>query len=364
MQNQATATAAPVTLLAGQVAVYERRYAHAVQILTDYLEREPGNAIARAELGEALMRCGNQCVTDGRYAEAEELFEKAASYGSVGAVFSRSHCKLMRGDVDGYLADFERRWEVPTYRQQYYEAAVWEAAPRWDGKGVGTLLIHGEQGIGDIIDAARYMAAAIMFSDHAVVRVRPELVTLMRHVFAALKPTVISLTDPLPPVDAHIPTGSLAHWCRTTFPNATGARHRFGITPKPEAGVIGLRWAGSPKHPRDAERSIPEELFTPLKRGTWVNLQNEVGDILDHAPMIASCSLVISVDTATAHLAGALGVPTWLLVSKYPDPRWGMVSDTTPLYPTVRLFRQSTRGDWASVISRVQQSLTETQHGR
>ena len=143
---------------------------------------------------------------------------------------------------------------------------------------------------------------------------------------------------------------------------------------------VGLVWAGSPTHQNDARRSLPLERFAPLfaQPGvSFVSLQvgpdaaqaaasglpladfsADLGDYADSAALIANLDLVIAVDTSVAHLAAALGVPTWILVPFHPDWRWlDSAPDSTPWYAAARLFRQPAYGDWESVVERVRRAL-------
>ena len=144
---------------------------------------------------------------------------------------------------------------------------------------------------------------------------------------------------------------------------------------------VGLVWGGSPLHPHDALRSVPLEQFAPLTnlegttfyslqmgapagqiralgpRVRLVDLQNEQKDFTDTAEIVANLDLVISIDTSVAHLAGAMGKPVWVLLSKSADWRWLLERDDSPWYPTARLFRQSTMGNWQDVISGVEREL-------
>jgi hypothetical protein len=139
-----------------------------------------------------------------------------------------------------------------------------------------------------------------------------------------------------------------------------------------------LVWAGNPGHANDHRRSIPRHLFTPLIESrpdtTWVSLQvgatdggptmldagPDLRDFADTAALIAALDLVITVDTAVAHLAGAMGKPTWLLLPFSPDWRWMLGRDDTPWYPSVRLFRQPTPGDWPAAIAQATAALAST----
>jgi hypothetical protein len=142
---------------------------------------------------------------------------------------------------------------------------------------------------------------------------------------------------------------------------------------------VGLAWAGNPLHGNDRNRSIPPSLLSPLAAVpgiNWYSLQKaragtsdapptiplidfttEFGDFADTAAFISNLDLVITADTAVAHLAGAMGKPLWLLLPFAPDWRWLRDRDQSPWYPTARLFRQPAREDWDSVISKVREKL-------
>jgi hypothetical protein len=146
---------------------------------------------------------------------------------------------------------------------------------------------------------------------------------------------------------------------------------------------VGLAWAGNPTHRRDRRRSLPLNLLEPLsvaKDTTFVSLQlgpasaqarhpplgltlldftSELRDFADTAALIANLDLVIAVDTAVVHLAGALAKPAWVMIPRSPDWRWLLDRDDSPWYPTLRLFRQKTSGDWPEVIQRVSDALAE-----
>jgi hypothetical protein len=146
---------------------------------------------------------------------------------------------------------------------------------------------------------------------------------------------------------------------------------------------VGLAWAGSPTHRRDRVRTVPLSALAPLARvrgASFYSLQKgeagrqasnppaglelldwtqDLRDFADTAALIANLDLVISVDTSAAHLAGAMGKPVWTMLPFVPDWRWLLDREDSVWYPTMRLFRQPTRGDWASVVSRVADELSE-----
>jgi hypothetical protein len=208
---------------------------------------------------------------------------------------------------------------------------------------------------------------------------------------------VIARGQPLPAFDLHCPLLSLPLAFGTrldTIPSATAYlrapteraeqwQARLAAKRRP---LVGLVWSGRPGHERDRERSIPLRRLVPLLQSgvTMVSLQKEVrpddaavlvahpdilqvadelNDFSDTAALVSQLDLVISVDTSVAHLASALGKPTWILLPEVPDFRWLLGRDDSPWYPTVRLFRQDASRDWDGVIARVAAALQELAAG-
>jgi hypothetical protein len=218
--------------------------------------------------------------------------------------------------------------------------------------------------------------------------------------------TVIARDEAPPPFDLHCPLGSLPLALKTeraTVPaqipylaadEAQVAKWSacLGELPRPR---IALAWSGNPNHDNDHNRSIPFAKLAPLllnppplagegregasgQGATFISIQRDIrsedaaslaaeshvihiGDALmdfsDTAAVLASCDLVITVDTAVAHLAGVMGRPVWVLIPFAPDWRWGLEGEATPWYPTARLFRQTVPGDWDNVLTRVAAAL-------
>jgi len=193
---------------------------------------------------------------------------------------------------------------------------------------------------------------------------------------------VISIDDPLPKFDIHAPLMSLAHLLDKTEPADTwqgpylSAKGEFNLDAPENSRRVGLVWAGNPAHRNDANRSCPlsalkpllaapDTLFFSLQVGAGrealssapgfeavVDLAPRLEDFADTAAAIDALDLVISVDTAAAHLAGALDKPTWLMVPAFdPDWRWLLTKTDTDWYPSLRLFRQAIPGDWNGVIA-------------
>jgi len=205
---------------------------------------------------------------------------------------------------------------------------------------------------------------------------------------------VIAAGAPYSPCDVRIPLLSLPrlfHTNRDNIPDTVpylwaeqervlAWRRRLGREAGPDILRVGLAWAGDPKHRYDRHRSMPARLLAPLlaspgmrffslqvgpaagqvadlPAGAVVDLAHEIGPFPEMEAAIAALDLVITVDTAVAHLAGALAVPTWLALACVPDWRWQMGRDDSPWYPTLRLFRQPTPGDWPAVVQAMAANL-------
>jgi len=253
------------------------------------------------------------------------------------------------------------------------------ALPEWRGEdlGSGTLLVAHEQGYGDAIHMARYLRGLRAHAERVVVEAGP-----------ALAPLLVPLVDDVIPIGAGGTQRADAYVRMMMLPVTAGGEQGgdavpylspAALPPAPSSGNarVGIAWAGSARHPMDAERSIPLELLAPLASVPgidWVSLMHgerseqrlsqwamehagaECRDFLALAAVVASLDLVIAVDTAVAHLAGALGRPVWLLLARRPDWRWGGSGETTSWYPSMRLFRE-TEPSWGASIERVRQTL-------
>jgi tetratricopeptide (TPR) repeat protein len=298
--------------------------------------------------------------------------------------------------------DFERGWAEYEWRRKKASLARWMRnfpQPLWlggDDIGGKTILLHSEQGFGDTIQFCRYVPLVAARGARVVLEVETPLQRLM----ATLAGTTHVLTNggPLPDFDLHCPLLSLplafgtkletipssGPYLRAPLQNLTNWETRLGEKRRPR---IGLAWSGNAAHERDAERSISLAALLPLLNidATFVSLQKDVrpadaavldqcgdmlhfgdaiGDFADTAALISTLDLVISVDTSIAHLAGALGSPVWVLLSYIPDWRWLLDRDSSPWYPTARLFRQNDTRTWDSVIMRVREAALKFVEGR
>jgi tetratricopeptide (TPR) repeat protein len=302
--------------------------------------------------------------------------------GHAKAQFNRGLVRLLTGDFDQGWADYERRLDLaPPHLIQ----------PPWDGRtplAGKKLFLHWEQGLGDTIQFCRYAVLAADRGARVVMSAPDRLKGLLTNLDPRV--TVIGATAPPPAFDLHVSLMSLPAAFETTVETipATGAylaadtglaaatAQRLGPRERPR---IGLVWSGAAGHENDHNRSAPLAELAPLLGvgADWFCLQKDVRDsdaavlaglplrieaeaIADFpgtAALIANLDLVISVDTSIAHLAAALGKPTWILLSSAPDWRWMLERDDSPWYDSVRLFRQTTPRDWPGLAEQVQAAL-------
>jgi Glycosyltransferase family 9 (heptosyltransferase) len=254
------------------------------------------------------------------------------------------------------------------------------------------VLLHAEQGLGDTIQFARYVPLLAAAGANIVLEVQSELTALLARLDGGAR--IVARGEALPAYEAHCPLGSLPLALRTE-PDSVPApipylsadeswlakwSPRIGALARPR---IAIAWSGNANHFNDRNRSIPFARLEPLLAGEgrgarFISIQRDVraaeadqlaaetrvihvgGDLenfTDTAAVIALSDLVISADTAVAHLAGAMGRPLWVLIPFAPDWRWTLNGETSPWYPTARLFRQTAPGDWDGVITRVAAEL-------
>ncbi|MEO8849350.1 MAG: hypothetical protein ABI440_12085 [Casimicrobiaceae bacterium] len=351
-------------------------------------------SIAANEIAHALEAKGDQRAQSYRflgdgYAYVERDGDAIAVYESglalqpdVDAHRNYSDVLMRSGDIPRAYENYEFRWLLPPLRDLRPASAVrgWQGQPL-QGKRV---LLRFEQGIGDNIQYLRYAshlqalgAITVMgrFSDivdccDGISEVSSGANVVDYFVDMASLPRLFGTT--VATIPANVP------YIRADAAKVTHWAHRIGNRPGLKVGLV---WAGNPSHSRDAERSIAFAQLAPLLRtpgaaffglqkdagaqdaaadvvAALQNLGPDFGDFGDTAAAMANLDLVITVDTSVAHLAGAMGKETWMLLAKPSDPRW-MHGDRTPWYPTARLFRQDRRRSWTSVIESVGVALVQ-----
>jgi tetratricopeptide (TPR) repeat protein len=307
------------------------------------------------------------------------------------ARFVEAVARLSLGDFASGWRAYESRWHVGWLASQRrdFGAPLWLGKESLDGK---TILLHAEQGLGDTIQFARYAPLLAAQGASVVLEVQEPLVRLVSSLRGVAK--IVARKEPLPHYDFHCPLLSLPLACGTTLetipaqvsylaPQQADAAHWQARLPR-QRPLVGLVWSGERSHDNDLNRSISFETLLPLLECpdiAFVSLQHEVReedraalqtrddivqigsafkDFADTAAAIAALDAVITVDTAVAHLAGALGKPLFLLLPYAADFRWLRGRDDSPWYPTARLFRQPHFGDWAGAIAALREQLART----
>jgi tetratricopeptide (TPR) repeat protein len=346
---------------------------------------------------------GNALRALNRLEEAAACFERAMALDPVTPEI-QANCAfayLGLGDYVRGLPLFEARWKNRAMQayldSRAFPAPFWRGEEALDGR---TLLLHSEQGFGDILQFCRYAPLAARRGARVIVEVEADLAPLLR----SLKDVdqVVVRGDPLPPFDLHCPMMSLPFAFKTTLAAIPGEtpylfadagkvaawQARLGPRARPR---VGLCWSSGvrPDQPElkaiNGRRNLPlhklaafkdleidfvslqkgqpaEGEFDALDQGAWdgppiLNLAKDLTDFAETAALISALDLVVSVDTAIPHLAGALGKPVWVM-NRF-DPCWRWLRDRTdsPWYPTARLFRQPALGDWDSVLAEVRSAL-------
>ena len=327
----------------------------------------------------------------GRTREALDLFEKnLKQHPVVFAHLSYAHALLKAGKLTEGWRHYEFRW----LSEPLLSSRVEFGRPVWSGQDLRgkTLLLREEQGFGDTIQFIRYAPRLQALGATVLLRVGGTIESLAR-TFPGID-RVLGPDDPTPEFDYYIHPLSLPRVLGTEvasipaevpylYAEATRVERWRPRLDGKQALHVGLVWAGSPAHQRDRYRSMSLETLAPLAelRGVcFVSLQKglpaeqakkpppglevsnlgpELEDFCDTAAVISQLDLVICVDTAVGHLAGALGKPVWLMLPQPPDFRWMADREDSPWYPTVRLFRQRRRGDWDEVVGRVKEALQQ-----
>jgi tetratricopeptide (TPR) repeat protein len=347
----------------------------ATELFRRAVKINPHDANSWNNLGKCLKELNRLDESIAAYNRAVEIMPDYAL-----AHYGRAISLMAAGRLLEGFREYEWRWHSMTPRKFPQPAWQGENAP---GK---TLLVHAEQGFGDAIQMVRFISAARERMGRVILECRPELTTLFQ--YAKCADVIIPHGAAIPPFDYFVPLMSLPRALGVTLdtipaptPYLQAPAHE-GLPAAPVGCLkVGLAWAGNPHHHQDAARSLPLEALAPVLQVpdvAFYSLQASVPkrdesclrslshvihsdlrfkDFLDTASVIAEMHLVITVDTAVAHLAGALAKPTWMLVQHSPDWRWFLDRADTPWYPTMQLFRQAKRGHWEMPIQRVVDAL-------
>lgn len=353
----------------------------AVRCCRHALSLERGIPLAHYNLANALQLQGKgeEAIAEFRAAIAIDP-DFAEAHGSL------AQALLRRGELAEGYREYEWRWRCESFRSRGVRNF---AQPQWDGSDLRnrTILLHAEQGLGDTIQMVRFVPKVVARGGHVIVEcARPLLrllqrAALLRDARIAESPAEAQIT-----FDVHMPMMSL--------PFALGVRSQADIpanvpylSAEPRqltaTGLkVGFVWSGSSAHANDRNRSIALHALAPLARDgvtyfslqigeaaaeirtpplgmKFIDMNDQIRDFADTAQIVAGLDLVICVDTAVAHLAGAMGKRAWVLLPFVADCRWMERREDSPWYPTMRLFRQRRPGDWRQVVSEIGIALDE-----
>ncbi len=329
-------------------------------------------------------------IQQGKWPELhrEMLRRVSLDYSGAELAWELSCVNLLFGAMPLGWEQHEARWRYSgfTTPKREFPQPLWQGEP-FAGR---TLLLHCEQGFGDTLMFVRYASMVKQLGGQVFLLAQPELAELV-----ATCPGVdgvFSDQGSLPPFDVHLPLLSLPHIFRTelaSIPASIPYLHVPENVPNRNALCeriarsqgqtrVAISWVGNPAHAGDAQRSIPRDAFLPLQalpNVAWYAFQHGVSEVpplsgidslapllhnfSDSAYALSGMDLVITVDTALAHLAGALGIPTLLLVTYIPDWRWLMGRDDSPWYPSLRIYRQTNARNWDTVIRQVLTDLSK-----
>ncbi len=341
-----------------------------------------------SDFADAWYGRGNILFTMRRDLEALSCFDRAISLNKdfAEAYYANSLAKLVSGDYGEGWQQYEWRWRsrLTDASRRSFDQPLWLGDRDLANQ---TILIHAEQGFGDTIQFCRYLKLFDRQKCRIVFEVAAALLPLLRERREGIQ--IIARGDPLPDFDLHCPLMSLPLAFKTGLQTVPAEvpylfvsegkrkqwRDRLGARNRPR---IGLAWSGNPQP--DPGRSIRFGNLSPLllDEVEWHALQKEVreedrphlgharvadhsrqlADFSDTAALIAEMDLVISIDTAAAHLAGALGKEVWIMLPAHADFRWLRERQDCPWYPTARLFRQAEADAWGQVVNELAKQLT------
>jgi cytochrome c-type biogenesis protein CcmH/NrfG len=377
--------------------------ADAVAVLRRAIAADPANAAAHLNLGNALadldeleaaeaaicraialdptlveahVSLGFVLTSRGRLTEAVAACEAALILrpDMAQAHWNLAIAALLAGDFVRGFDEYEWRKRHDRFRHDFIDLP----GPVWTGDDPAgrTVMVHAEQGFGDTIQLARYLTPIAMRGAWVVLACDRRLVSLLGTLPGV---TTVAVDGTLPPYDAWIDQMSLPRVFATgptTIPAAGGyltpdpVREAAWWTALPPGPKVGVAWGGNPNHSNDRRRSLPAASVAALLAAPGIrfislqlgpraseaelpDLSARLPDYAETAALIANLDLVVTVDTSVAHLAGALGVPCWVMLPFAPDWRWRLGREDTDWYSSLRLFRQPTPGAWRDVVAQV-----------
>ncbi len=355
------------------------QYAEALECFHRALAIQPDSAEAHNNRGTTLQ-------AQGLFAEALACYEQALRCDPLAADahFNLGTHRLRKGDLESGFPEYEWRWKFKTFSSRRFNE------PRWDGSDLRgrTILLHAEQGLGDTLQFVRYAAAVKSRGATVLVECQAPLLKILAGCPGIDR--LIAVGSPLPSFDVQAPLLSLPGILQLSLENLSSEAYLFAdselVEPwraalaKYSGFRVGIGWQGNPKFLFDRQRSIALRQFAPLAAIGGVRLvslqkgpgaeqiaKNEgfevidlgpqldeaAGPFMDTAAAMKNLDLIVTADSAVAHLAGALGVPVWVALPINSDWRWFVDREDSPWYPTMRLFRQRRLDDWSDVFARI-----------
>ena len=349
------------------------------------IDLNPNHAKAHNNLGSALRSQGKLEAASASYRRALEIEPNLPDAHWNLALLLLSQAEFERG-----WEEYEWRWKTGKLPAKDFHQPLWDGG-RLDGR---TILVHAEQGMGDTLQFVRYLWQVKESGGTVVFECQRPLLRLLRKIAGV--DMLIALGDELPAFDVHAPLLSLPRIFKTSLSTIPAKVPYLHAEPalvqvwkehldEFRGMKIGICWQGSPTWNRDQHRSIPLRHFARLARIPGVSLlslqkghgleqldclnddvtvtnfdsrlDEQTGPFVDTAAVMANLDLVVTCDTAIAHLAGGLGVPVWLAEEFVAEWRWLQDRADTPWYPTMRIFRQHQPGDWGDVFARIESAL-------
>ncbi len=375
----------------GAALLAQHRPAEAAGSLLEALRLQPDYAEACNNLGGAMLALD-------RPEEAIGLFRRAVALDAdlPQADFGEAMALLTLGRLTEGWAAYESRWRDPAFcaDERSYPVKLWLNRPGESLAGQ-TIVLHAEQGLGDTIQFVRYAPLVRALGAHVVLEAQAPLLPLL----GGLADTLIASGAELPPCGWHCPLMSLPLAFGTDLATIPGGIPYLGVPVASRVAWarrlgprrrlrVGIAFSGSPEHPEDALRSIPAALLLPLlarpdaefhvvqkdirpadaealRMAQGVRSHAErLRDFGETAGLLAQMDLLISADTSVAHLAGALGLPVWIMLQFSADFRWLRGRRDSPWYPTARLFRQGAERRWEPVLAQVAEALRDFRPAR
>jgi hypothetical protein len=392
----------------GQLEESKKCHERSLELIADYAEAHNNLGAVLRDLGrldeaevstrravelkpdyaEAVSNLGNVRRGQGRLTEARQCYEQALAMKPdlVNVKWNLCLVDLLEGKYEEGWRGYEVRTERKRNAPRKFDAPLWRGEELHGER----ILLHAEQGLGDTLQFLRYVRMVAARGGRVLLDVHGGLRRLAQQLPGT--ETVTAMGDTLGDFEWQCPLMSLPLAFATTMDTIPAqvpylkvpeeARQRATARKWPEAGVrVGVVWSGNPKYSDDLARSAPLALVAPaldaegmelfsLQMGAaaerladvgarMTDLREAIGDMADTAALVEQMDVVISVDTAVAHLAGALGKPVWILLPFAPDWRWLTEREDSPWYPTARLFRQLRQGDWRAVMERVRGELMD-----